>query len=1805
FGCVVTKWRYRATSARKAPSVGWDAEDSTVTRLPSASAFASGPSASSGDISSTVAELLAWPTSATNTTLVEASSPPNFFTETGRRSLRRPGRAARGSTPRRLNPKRLKALLTSLREAVAAVEGAGARDVDVDGDGNRASSSAATAAGGAGTAAAAFGVVLASELASRGVGITLPPSPGESDPTWFVTLMGSIVDVAGRVSIDDDAGGGTYPPPMMAALGAAMGMAASACASSLGDGDGGSYGDDGGGSPPLLLPTDPSVRKATDDAIGRCREVGDGRLYLLLKLAREASDGGSVRALKRQLNLMAYSNFLYGAWTFSPDQMPMARELSLFLSVGCVGAVEERLVHIRKEVDSGKAPNAEDEKGDKKRSKLEGRSTEELLRTYYLRRAPGFVELEDFSTTEQLLDEAKESLKDAGCPTDITADNCAAYLLHCYASAQLEYLREESQIWRDVQQQHRAMLNRRPEGGGGGIGIGGGISIGAKKKAPAKPDGTKLLSPTTAKGMEQEARSRAYAEARDGHANASYDALRDAVVAASLASSPSELEALAVMRDCYKLLLHQTKRLEAMALSAQRGEYGKRAKEDSLHGWKAGVAFVSPLLSDHIRSKSEDGSPPLAAPLRRLAERCAQTVVCASWMLEPLVGGGRTEDGPMYEELSALLPTAHFVLVACRSAAEGRESEEKMKSSALSQDARTYEEKEEALRLKCALAASTCRENVCKAINDEGEVSEESLSSTARHATVVAAKSSGGATNALFGAPYLQFLSAWSGLHLSAWPFCAVGQARAVVRSARESLAVSTKAWGRKSAIVERVLLDAGEADLEGGLPGGFGDKSESLYRRAMASAEEGGLEEYILQVLRVHCLVGLAKLALSNDASGAAETLVREALDALSAMDACEGVERLCLLCICPWTASWLSKLCRSYHVCVSRQIIADACLRSSRPEDARAFLTNAVKDSPGNFEAAFALASFHLRMVLGDEDDENGAKKARMLLLKSAKMDTSKPGPFSLLGVWYEYHADLSRSKGCYQKALGIEPSHPIAGRGLQRLMDGDELNRFCEVAAKQNSPFNGWAWRTLGQHKSREWGDDTTAAICFQQALRCRDIQVPQNETLGIFYSDPTRPSPVPGDHEASETWAELAACYRRLGKHSAALRAYDAAASSAPNGELPPEVLCAWARVELDLGLYEEAVEKCDGVLSSEEPAPHIRRMAAYIEGEALLFLARIYVQEGKFGASLSQLKRGVVRLSAFLPPGEKSEKGQYCVVKLLGDLYSSGNSLPSYVYSRDSSPDEKKDEGKRRLRPEIENQLAFIMEGEKAYSLALELAKHVDANEDDKYLVAASSVDLGTNLLSQARVLSMAMGEGSGGDTKTSLSDLCTKSGQIKDLISRSINAYLCAIDSSPHDAPAWCGLGCALIPVDPLMSQHAFSRALQIDPTLADSWSNIGLLYANHHNQKCTEVLDQLTQVEDTPLMWIGRGFMLENTSRTWNDQVSAREACMSKAADAYRAALQIMQHPSALLGLSLTCRRCDPNLQESNNYVYSALADRESKVESMMSLEIHQNLTGEGNIGASYVAGLSQAEEGLDRLKGCDRSESADLIANGKATMNQAKTQSEERGIELHTSEVAHCEIDLTVSSNVARVTAEFPCNLIDKVHERLPSISLLHPCEAPNEIGTGIGGLDEARNDVYMNPESGEAWLIFAKKLLQQINTKPDNTIALSQARTAAKKAFDLLHDRVVNATLLSPRRQDSHGSSTEFSDRSVVSHLPSASVLSEAMSLVSLLEEVESLKNQSNPSSLETTTIARVQESLLIDPTNSMAAAIIGIQ
>lgn len=455
------------------------------------------------------------------------------------------------------------------------------------------------------------------------------------------------------------------------------------------------------------------------------------------------------------------------------------------------------------------------------------------------------------------------------------------------------------------------------------------------------------------------------------------------------------------------------------AASQRRREKGDRCSGDDEHApqfiWKMVLMLVSSLMTDCLHDVivtgvgndadgggSSDGSAhnlsglSSSAILRHLLEYCSETIITGAWMCEPhylLTTGACCDGANMIKKMKTdelqnldtilprLLTMAHACLTSCQKVRvaeeKERQLEEKAKQSVLSsKDKYTVSEQNEILRFRYALASSTCRMdliNACSMNAGGGEKANlsdqilDGITTSARRATIAATaavpRSSAidlkpsTSMSSKFGTPYIQFLSAWSGMYQTPWPFCTLSQGRSIVRNARDSISVASKAWGRRpSSIIERLLLDIGEADLEGILVGGFTDVAEKLYRKTLMSLteENSGIiptmagSNNIKEILQVHCFVGLARISLSRDSdTDLAEKLAQNALAILQSDSSGQKVHRSdmpALVCIYAWSCLPLSQKSHSFHVCSARQLVAEACI-ISRPEDARLFLTQAVE--------------------------------------------------------------------------------------------------------------------------------------------------------------------------------------------------------------------------------------------------------------------------------------------------------------------------------------------------------------------------------------------------------------------------------------------------------------------------------------------------------------------------------------------------------------------------------------------------------------------------------------------------------------------------------------------------------------------------------------------------------------------------------------------------------------------------------------------------------------------------------------------
>jgi hypothetical protein len=368
---------------------------------------------------------------------------------------------------------------------------------------------------------------------------------------------------------------------------------------------------------------------------------------------------------------------------------------------------------------------------------------------------------------------------------------------------------------------------------------------------------------------------------------------------------------------------------------------------------------------------------------------------------------------------------------------------------------------------------------------------------------------------------------------------------------------------------------------------------------------------------------------------------------------------------------------------------------------------------------------------------------------------------------------------------------------------------------------------------------------------------------------------------------------------------------------------------------------------------------------------------------------------------------------------------------------------------------LQNQASFIAEGEGFYRRAEE-TKSADEEDDDELFRAALACDVGNSALLQGQILSVLTGEGQGTPSNLSLSETLRVT-EVATAFKRSTEAFTRAIQLNPLFAPAWCGLGCAVAGSDPLLAQHALARAIQLDKALPDSWANLGFLYAGRHSFKAASgVMDELTQVADTPMMWICRAAVLEREA-LYEPEVDDKKRKLSQAADAYRAALQVMKEPTALLGLGMTCRVTGETEMRKQSHGYLS--------------EFYGSTSGR-SVGASLLLHATSVEGCLqNKLNGTSSAWKDELIEKSLDSIDKLSKASRELFV------APPQESEMILESKEGVVNAELIADLRAEFGKK----------------GTGTASKESTpmslQMQIMMDPSNGKLWLTYAKRLAMDL--------------------------------------------------------------------------------------------------------------------
>ena len=644
-------------------------------------------------------------------------------------------------------------------------------------------------------------------------------------------------------------------------------------------------------------------------------------------------------------------------------------------------------------------------------------------------------------------------------------------------------------------------------------------------------------------------------------------AVRDHIVLPTITNNQqlSELSSSYYPNACRLMAQHVQylqERARAMAVVHAKNQQQQQ-------GWSTLASFVEPVLQlwtqryeskenleAELSAEGGGGSTTISPQELHLMETVCSIVPCVEWMC----CGSRSSS--LVFPVNLLVKTQEFAALF-----EDRRRAAAAKKKAESKSVGGTQSPSDTVLLTLELAQASLTALLALDRNDGGSSDTALLRQVTNTATSRSTSSSTDALDSEMGCSYLEFLVCWSGFHRTPWPFCTQPEARALVARARARLHEAHSQWGRPVSPAEELILKLGEADAEGSsFDGGLVGEALKNYKQVMEGA--GTLSDRLLaDVLTARCYSGVAQLVMRDpqsieafkdlgDSAGAIAQGTLEKLESISLSADADGALYL-------WRSKQFVMSALRFQVAASRQLVADTLLRSGNAVAAQSFLEDAVRDCPNDAGAAFALGSFRLHVAFfGDDRSPEIEKAAQIQLLQAAKMDSTRAGPFALLGYWYEYKKDAKRAVGCYSKALLLDPSNPVAGRGVIRLAPAKSLKKVFDKAIESGSAVVGWAWRAVARQKAMVDGDDTLAVVSLLNALRCRDLERPDSEPLSEFYSSPLKPA-LPGKMELSGCLADLAACYYRLGRYTASLRSYHAAIEKAAD-KVPGSLLCSCAQ-----------------------------------------------------------------------------------------------------------------------------------------------------------------------------------------------------------------------------------------------------------------------------------------------------------------------------------------------------------------------------------------------------------------------------------------------------------------------------------------------------------------------------------------------------------------------------------------------------------------------------------------------------------------
>ncbi|KAF9497222.1 TPR-like protein [Pleurotus eryngii] len=475
----------------------------------------------------------------------------------------------------------------------------------------------------------------------------------------------------------------------------------------------------------------------------------------------------------------------------------------------------------------------------------------------------------------------------------------------------------------------------------------------------------------------------------------------------------------------------------------------------------------------------------------------------------------------------------------------------------------------------------------------------------------------------------------------------------------------------------------------------------------------------------------------------------------------------------------------------------------------------------------------------TLGDDYSAD----AYRFYIASLKASSTFAPAFTSLGIHYLIASeppDRARALKCFQKAFELDSRETYAAEQLATGFANEGAWSLVEVVARRTIQGNNvevdlpgfeaedddphstltWAWKAVGavELTNKKY---STAITAFQKVLRSQPLD--------------------------DSSWLFLGETYQKAGRFTAALNAFTRAQELAPNSWIPSynigllkrqtseyveSIVCLQSILDLrptEFGVLVAQAQACLELGCSEfNSGIFARATTTFIEGIRAALLATTTDAAGLRGPSWKLIGDALVMLARTSIVPSPS-----IITPIFADLVSK---LPS------NSTD--------RLRGVYSYLGAGVISFVHTTELAVAVYSHrVSLDHSETSVSASAHFDLATSLICWLKE--------SPGRNGAEVA---------KEFISTSI---LQALRLDPTNDLYWVTFGNHAFSDQPKVAQHAFIKALEINPKSATTWTTLGLLYLHHGDMELAGEALRKAQVLDPDyrLAWVAQALMEESSS--------------------------------------------------------------------------------------------------------------------------------------------------------------------------------------------------------------------------------------------------------------------------------------------------------------------------------------------------